>query len=104
MSEVSIEMDERIDERGRELFQAMGYTSLTDKMVEVYKEFKLRKDRIHAGPLTPEGMAMVSMLADQPKKRAKQETQEIIIDAPSEKKIDGRSKEARAARAAAKVT
>ncbi len=55
----------RVDEFAVGQFAAMGHdTLLSETTVRVYKEFKLRKDRLHPSRLTPEGFAFVDMLAD----------------------------------------
>lgn len=61
---IPIEQEERIDEEGINAFQAMGYASLSDNMVLIYKEFKRRKDRLHPGRLTPEGYAFIAFLSE----------------------------------------
>jgi len=60
----SIESETRIDARGVKAFQAMGYKNqLSDNAVAIYKAFKLQKDRLQPGPLTPEGFAFVAIMA-----------------------------------------
>lgn len=56
--------DTRVDEFALGQFKAMGYESLSDTLVLVYREFKRRKDRIYPGRLTPEGFAIVATLTD----------------------------------------
>jgi len=60
-----IEHEDRIDDFAAKAFQTMGYKRrLSDNMVLIYKDFKLRKDRLQPGRLTPEGLAFVSVLAE----------------------------------------
>lgn len=55
----------RVDEFAIGQFAAMGHAGLLPaNTVRIYNEFKLRKDRLHPGRLTPEGFAFVDLLAD----------------------------------------
>ena len=57
--------ESRIDEFAVSVFDAMGYKApLSDSIVTVYLEFKKRKDITHPGRLSPEGFALVALLAD----------------------------------------
>lgn len=56
--------EDRIDEMGIQQFEAIGYTGrLPDSLVATYQAFKRRKDKIHPGPMSPEGIVMVLFLA-----------------------------------------
>lgn len=56
-------IEDRIDEFAIAMFASMGYTGrLPDTLVEAYAAFKLRKDAIHPGRLSPEGFVIVTML------------------------------------------
>ena len=56
--------EDRIDDNAIEQFCALGYTGrLPDSLVATYHGFKHRKDRIHPGPLSPEGIVTVLFLA-----------------------------------------
>lgn len=58
------EQEVRVDEFALRMFRAMGYAGrLPDTLVDCYNEFKRRKDVLLPGRLSPEGFAMVSMLA-----------------------------------------
>jgi len=64
---------EPIDDFAMSIFGTMGYDTakLPDALVKSYTTLKRRKDVLHPGRLTPEGFAMVTMLADMaPAKRA----------------------------------
>ena len=63
--EKSIIEEERVDEFAVGQFQAMGHkVALSDTTVKVYAEFKLRKDRLMPGRLTPEGFAFVDLMSE----------------------------------------
>ncbi|MHA2086171.1 MAG: hypothetical protein ACXABD_20705 [Candidatus Thorarchaeota archaeon] len=58
------EMEDRIDESAIDQFETLGYTGrLPDSLVATYQQFKIRKDRLTPGPLSPEGIVMVLFLA-----------------------------------------
>ncbi len=58
-----------IDDFAQEYLIAMGFNTRPSKtFVKIYKEFKRRKDSVHACRLTPEGMATVVMLAQMAEK------------------------------------
>jgi len=64
-AEKSIDEETRVDEFAIGQFKAMGHkTLLPDMTVRLYKEFKLRKDRLFPSRLTPEGFAFVELMAD----------------------------------------
>lgn len=52
-----------IDEFADSIFEHLG-RSLTHELVATYKKFKLLKDKIQPGRLTPEGFAAVIMIAE----------------------------------------
>jgi hypothetical protein len=56
----------RIDEYAVSMFQTLGYDpdKLPDSLVSIYQELKLRKDRLYPGRMSPEGLAIVALLAD----------------------------------------
>jgi len=58
--------DTRVDEYALSIFVALGYdkNKLPDKLVEVYKDIKLRKDRLTAGKFSPFEFAYISYIAD----------------------------------------
>jgi len=61
------EVEDRIDDNGYavSIFESMGYKGrLPDTLVKIYLAFKKRKDRVLPGRLTPEGFALVLLLAD----------------------------------------
>jgi len=48
-----------------DVFKLMGYElDISDNMVRIYNEFKLKKDRVRAGPLTAGEFATVAVLGD----------------------------------------
>ena len=54
-----------LDPKALEMFQLMGYgLDISDNMVRIYNEFKLKKDHIFAGQLTPGEFATVAVLGD----------------------------------------
>jgi len=58
------EFEDRIDEYAIQNFEALGYTGrLPGSIVATYKRFKLDKDKIHPGRLTPEGFVSVVFFA-----------------------------------------
>ena len=58
-------VEDRIDEFAIGQFEAMGQTGrLPDSTAALYKEFKLRHDRLNPRRLSAEGFACVSVLAD----------------------------------------
>ena len=60
-----IESETRIDENGIKAFQAMGQkTLLSNNAVSIYKAFKINKDRLQPGRLTPEGYTFIKILSD----------------------------------------
>jgi len=57
-------VENRIDEFAIGQFRAMGHTGrLPDSVVELYKVFKLQKDKQSPGRLSPEGFAFVDVLS-----------------------------------------
>jgi len=63
--EIKIDAEERIDESGVDSFRAMGYTSLSENMIKVYKHYKRKKDALQpANRLSPEAMAAVATIGD----------------------------------------
>jgi hypothetical protein len=61
--EIKKPVEDRVDEFSINVFAAMGYTGrLPDVLVELYREFKRRKDALTPGRLSPEGFAMVALL------------------------------------------
>lgn len=59
------ERESRIDEFAAGMFVSMGYElPLSDSIVNTYREFKVRKDKLQPGRLSPEGFAMVAFMAD----------------------------------------
>ena len=56
--------EDRLSDIPLSQFRAMGYEGrLPDAIVDTYKEFRRRKDSIHPGELTPEGIVTVLFLA-----------------------------------------
>jgi len=56
---------DQLDDFATKAYEAMGYKDrLSDNMVNIYRAFKTRKDRLQPGRLTPEGLAFVAVLAD----------------------------------------
>ncbi len=57
--------DVRVDEYAAEVFGAMGYDKhqLPPKLVELYCEVKLKKDKLAPSRLTPGEFAIVAMIA-----------------------------------------
>jgi len=59
-----IEQEDRIDDFAVKAYQSMGYTErLSDNMVTIYREFKVRKDKLQPGRLSPEALAMIAVMA-----------------------------------------
>lgn len=57
--------ENRIDDFGVAAFERMGYTGrLPDSLVQIYKQFKLRKDALVPGRVSPEGFAFMTVLSD----------------------------------------
>ena len=64
-SEKASATEDRIDEYAIGVFESIGIKGrLPDSLVSMYLEFKTRKDRMTPGNLSPEGFAMVLVLAD----------------------------------------
>jgi len=62
---VTVEHETRIDDRAIDAFRGMGYTGrLSDNHILLYREFKLKKDRVQPGRLTLEGLVCVAILAE----------------------------------------
>ncbi len=56
---------ERIDEYAIDQFKALGYDEpLPLSLTKTYKAFKMRRDRLYPGRLSPEGFALVALLSD----------------------------------------
>jgi len=56
--------EDRIEDMAIEKFEALGYKGrLPDSLIATYQAFKRRKDKLHPGPLSPEGIVMVLFLA-----------------------------------------
>jgi len=64
--------EKKIDDKQKELspdvldtFELMGYEfDISDNIVRIYNDFKLKKDRVRAGPLTAGEFATVAVLGD----------------------------------------
>ena len=57
--------EKRIDPFAVEAFRLLGYTvPLPDSVVAAYLEVKRRKDILQPGRMSPEGFALVAILAD----------------------------------------
>lgn len=62
--EVPLEEDRIADAVDIDCLRRLGYEGrLPDVLVETYKRFKAKKDLLHPGPLTPEGLMTVIFLA-----------------------------------------
>jgi len=60
-----IEVEDRVDEFAIDIFGVMGYDGrLPDSMVTIYNAFKKLKDRHMPGRISPEGFAMVIVMAE----------------------------------------
>jgi hypothetical protein len=61
----SIEDEKRVDEFAISIFETMGLSGrLPDTLVEVYNEYKRRKDKMMPGRISPEGFAFILLIAD----------------------------------------
>ncbi len=61
---IPIADDDRIDDFGTSSFRSMGYDSLSDNHVQIYKAFKRKKDRLQPGRMTAGERTFVAVLTD----------------------------------------
>jgi hypothetical protein len=59
-----IEKETRVDEHARDMFKGMGYKELPESVINIYKAFKLKKDKLVPGKLSAEGFAFIAILAE----------------------------------------
>ena len=60
----TVEREPLNDEHAKEMFKAMGYTDLPVSLINIYKAFKFKKDKLVPGKLSAEGFAFIAILAE----------------------------------------
>lgn len=59
------EQEDRVDPFAIGMFKAMGYDGrLPNSLVTIYNAFKVKKDKLQPGRLSPEGFATVALIAE----------------------------------------
>ena len=53
-----------IDDHAKDMFEQMGYETVPDSILKLYREVKRRKDKLHPGRMTPEGFALIATLGE----------------------------------------
>lgn len=55
---------QEVDENSMDAYRAMGYEEVSDNMKIIHNKFKVYKDKVHPGRLSPEALAMVAVVSD----------------------------------------